>query len=467
MSEHSEPVSTLLNKTRVLLVAGFGGLIVLMAFAGLDTMRVLYEIQNRNTAIQQGYLTRSRILNEIHSEVYLSGTWVRDYLLDPDPETAERQLTRLQQSRQEMDTAIDAYARLLSPADAEPFQSLQGQLERYWKVIEPVMHWDAPHRRAKGFQFFQQELFPRRMAMLGIADRIADINEQQLKEGGAQTAELFRQFRIRLAATLLITFSLGMALALLSVRQILKLERDSSTRYHEIVTARAELKDLSARLVAAQESERRAISRELHDEVGQSLSALRIGLTNLGARIPLNLKHDLETLQQLAETSVGVVRNITLLLRPSMLDDLGLIPALQWQAREVERRSSIAVTVNAGDLPDNFSEEYKTCIYRVVQEALHNIVRHSSATRVNVQLQLNSTNEILLTIDDDGRGFHPDLERGLGLLGMEERVTHLNGTFRVRSEVGKGTSIEISLPPDPELTVESQRSHETRTYSAG
>jgi len=175
------------------------------------------------------------------------------------------------------------------------------------------------------------------MIMLGIADRIASVNEQQLTLGKEQASALFSQFRVRLGVTLLITLALGVLLASMSMRKILQLEHQSNARFNEISLARAELKDLSARLVSAQESERRAISRELHDEVGQSLSALRVGLTNLAAVIPAaadrEIREQVESLARLAETSVGVVRNITLLLRPSMLDDLGLVPALQWQAR--------------------------------------------------------------------------------------------------------------------------------------
>ena len=201
--------------------------------------------------------------------------------------------------------------------------------------------------------------------------------------------------------------------------------------------------------MAAQENERRSISRELHDEVGQSLSALRVGLTNLAAVIPAAaegaLHEQVASLAKLAETTVGVVRNITLLLRPSMLDDLGLVPALQWQAREVARRTGMAVNVAAEDVSDDLSEEYKTCIYRVVQEALHNAVRHSGAQNVRITVRQNDK-DIHLTIHDDGRGFRPASERGLGLLGMHERVTHLDGTFHLESEIGRGTVLAVILP---------------------
>jgi signal transduction histidine kinase len=439
----------LLDRTRLLLVGGFGGLLLLMAFAGLDAMQVFREMQDRNDAIRQDYLSRNRILNQIRSDLYLSGTYVRDYVLEPDPENAERHLKSLQKTKRDMGSALEKYASLLGPGEPETFRSLEAEIGRYWDVLEPVMRWDAPERRLAGYAFLRDEVFPRRMTMLGIADRIANVNEQQLTLGKEQASSLFSQFRLRLGVTLLITLALGMTLALVSIRKLLQLERQSNARYNEISFARAELKDLSARLVAAQENERRAISRELHDEVGQSLSALRVGLTNLAAVIPATteeiLHEQVDSLAKLAETTVGVVRNITLLLRPSMLDDLGLVPALQWQAREVSRRTGMAVNVAAEDVSDDLLEEYKTCIYRVVQEALHNSVRHSGAQNVRITVRQNAK-DIQLTIHDDGRGFRPETERGLGILGMHERVTHLDGTFQLESEIGRGTVLAVTLP---------------------
>src|SRR5256885_2091486 len=241
------------------------------------------------------------------------------------------------------------------------------------------------------------------MAMLTIADQIARVNEQQLNDGNAQVASLFSQFRNRLGGTVIATLGLGLLLAALSMTKILRLERESDNRYIEIEEARRELKELSARLVQAQENERTAISRELHDEVGQSLSALLVGLSNLNAAIPPSatqeLKQHVDGIRDLAQNSVRVVRNMALLLRPSMLDDLGLIPALEWQAREVSRTTGIRVNVAAEGVPDSLPEQHKTCIYRLVQEALHNCARHSGAGAVRITLK-NGAGAIHVVVQD-------------------------------------------------------------------
>jgi signal transduction histidine kinase len=205
---------------------------------------------------------------------------------------------------------------------------------------------------------------------------------------------------------------------------------------------------LSARLVAAQEEERRAISRELHDEVGQSLSAL---LMEAGAAATLtppdldDLKLRLETIKGLAEGSVNLIRNMALLLRPSMLDDLGLVPALRWQAREVAKRTGLKVRMTAEGVPDDLPDEHKTCIFRVVQEALNNCARHAQAQTVRVQV-LSKEDRISVSIQDDGIGFDSKLVRGLGQVGMEERVAHVGGRFQIDSEPGRGTLLTAELP---------------------
>jgi signal transduction histidine kinase len=238
-------------------------------------------------------------------------------------------------------------------------------------------------------------------------------------------------------------------LALFASRRILDLEGQAASRYDELAQAQQQLKSLSVRVLETQEKERRMLSRELHDEVGQSLSATLIGLSNLSAVIPAEMRPQVEEeiggLRRIVEGTVRTVRNITLLLRPSMLDDLGLIPALEWQAREISRQTGLRVDVAAGNVSDELPEDLKTCIYRVVQEALHNVTRHAGARTVRVVAK-QERQRLVLSIEDDGKGFDIQRLRGLGLLGMEERVSHLGGTLELLSEPGRGTLISVVLP---------------------
>ena len=153
----------------------------------------------------------------------------------------------------------------------------------------------------------------------------------------------------------------------------------------------------------------------------------------------------LASVRRMIESSVGTVRNMALLLRPSMLDELGLVPALQWQAREVTRRSGVKVRMIADEVAEDLPDAYRTCLYRVVQEALNNCAKHSRATQVRVVVH-QAHDSLWVSVEDNGIGFRPDHEKGMGLLGMEERVVRLGGQFSIESIRGAGTALRIRLP---------------------
>lgn len=446
----------LLANTRLVLMAGFGGLLLLMAFAEIDGVRALTEIQTTSDNIREDFLLRTRVLERIRTDLYVSGTYVRDYLLEPESGKAEGHRFSLLETRTDMDTALRQYRTLVTGPEKQPFEGLVEALADYWRVLEPTLAWDSEQRQVHGYVFLRDEVFPRRTAMLGIADRIGSINESQLNAGKIRVQETFAQFRQRLTAALGLTIGLGMLLAAFSIRRILGLEYEAAQRYREISDARTELKELSARLVEAQENERRSISRELHDEVGQALTGTLVEMANLSTLVRAGNMDGIQAkaaeIKKEIENSISVVRNMALLLRPSMLDDLGLVPALQWQAREAARRSGLKVKVAAENVSEELPEEHKTCIYRVVQEALHNSLRHAQAGMVRVTVRQEES-RILLSIQDDGKGFNAHEDRGLGLLGMKERVGRLGGDFAVDSEPGHGTVVSVALPT-PVLSAE-------------
>jgi len=435
--------------SRTVLTAGFGGLLLLMTLSAVDGMRALRQIQDSNDTIREQFLGRTRVLERIRADVYVSGTYVRDYLLEPEAGKAEGHRYSLLEARRDMDAALAEYRTLINGQEMTPFHGLEVQLADYWKVLEPVFGWTPEQRRRAGYVFLRDEVFPRRQSMLAIANRIAGLNEAQLNAGRATLEETFRQSSRRLGLTIAFTIGLGLLLAAFSMRKILGLEATATRHYEEIARAREELQQLSARLVEAQEEERRSISRELHDEVGQSLTGVLVEMANLSTLIRARdfegVSGKATELKKLIEDSIRVVRNLALLLRPSMLDDLGLVPALEWQAREVSRRTGIRVDVAATDVSEQLPEEHKTCIYRVVQEALHNIAQHASARRVTVTVR-EEEGRLTLAIEDDGRGFDAGRQKGMGLLGMEERVRHLGGSFDVRSRPGAGAAVNVVLP---------------------
>jgi signal transduction histidine kinase len=447
------------------LVGGFGGLLLLMAAAETGALLFLNSWRHNGTELQGHFLARNRTLEKIRANIYLSGTFARDSLLAPEVSGAKAQIATLLNLRHDTDGLLDSYAQSLELEENVPFRTLRNEIDAYWKVLDRTFAWTADERNKYRFAFFYEEMVPRRTSMLQIADRIATLNEDALKRGDAQLGALFGRLQFGLVAMIVVTLLGGASLAALTIFHILRLESQVQERLKESVQARAGLQELSAKLVRAQEDERRALSRELHDEVGQSFSAVLMEAENLLDMEPTaEVRPHLESLRSLAENGMNEIRNMALLLRPSMLDDFGLVPALNWQARETAKRTGMRVQIDS-EVEDELPDDHKTTIYRIVQEALNNCARHAQATTVQVSVR-GENGQILLNVQDDGSGFDPQRVRGLGLLGMEERVRHLGGEFVIDSRPGRGTLLHIALPL-ASLNGDGRNGTHSNSHSAG
>ena len=427
------------------LAGGLGGLLLIMAAAEVGALFVINSLRANDAQVERRFLERSRLLEQIRSSIYLSGTVARDLLLAPAG-GASSQMAEVTSLQRQTDEAIATYQKSLEPEEAAAFASLRSEIAAYWQVLDRTFAWSDDERKEYRYQFFYSELIPRRTAMLQIADRVGQLNEHGLQRGDQQLAGLFERLRRGLVGMLVLTLIGGLALAIYTSVVVLRLQNEVRAKLEENIEAKTSLRELSAKLVRAQEEERKALSRELHDEAGQSFSAILLETENL-----LDVEHaeasrlHLESIRGLAQRGLAVARDMALLLRPSMLDDFGLVPALNWQAKETAKRTGLHVQVSAEELPIDLPEEHKTCIYRVVQEALNNVVRHAQASAAQVHLQ-RSEGGIELSVQDNGTGFDAGRARGLGLLGMEERVHHLGGVFKIDSQPGRGTLLTISLP---------------------
>jgi signal transduction histidine kinase len=249
---------------------------------------------------------------------------------------------------------------------------------------------------------------------------------------------------------IVVSLVLGVAVAGISIYRVSSLERIDAKQRLAIEMSQDSLRRLSQRLVQLQESERQSLSRELHDEVGQMMTALGIQLGNIenlsGADGPA-FRERLEDLKRLNADTMRTVRDLAMGLRPSMLDDIGLEAALQWQGREFSRLTGVPCKVHVQGVLDTLTETQKTCIYRVVQEALTNCARHAKAKSVLVSVRMEAEG-IAVTVSDDGIGFNASasVKEGLGLLGMRERVEALDGNLKISSRPGKGTVIRVQIP---------------------
>ena len=258
---------------------------------------------------------------------------------------------------------------------------------------------------------------------------------------------------------LLTTLAAQAAVAVRNARLFEQAQREIAERKRaeeEVTKHRRDLQSLSAQLINAQEAERKRISQELHDEMGQALTAMSINLAAIEKELPPELspmiRERLAETSSLADQTLEQVRELSLDLRPSMLDDLGLLPTLRWYVNRYAKRLDIEVEFEAIDFEERLAAEVETALYRVVQEALTNAARHAQANRVRIRLEREEST-VAGFIEDDGQGFDVEevagretSERGAGLLGIRERVASLGGRFRIQSRPGQGTRLSLEIP---------------------
>ncbi|HEX9838291.1 MAG TPA: sensor histidine kinase [Anaerolineales bacterium] len=213
--------------------------------------------------------------------------------------------------------------------------------------------------------------------------------------------------------------------------------------------------ELFRRVVAAQESERQRIARDLHDETGQSLTAIGMGLRGLSGRLGTRNKDGVKTLHQLETLTADSLKELERLisdLRPSHLDDLGLSAALRWYAGRIQEHASISIRVDITGEEKDLDEAMKITVFRIIQESLNNIIKHAQASHVNIHLSYEARN-VRIDVWDNGIGFDLDQAKqkrtsrpSLGLAGMEERAALVGGSVSIQSRPGYGTEIEALIP---------------------
>jgi len=418
-------------------------LLLLVPLFGWIVSRKAVQIDRSASQAHRVYLQGDDAITDIRADVYGAALLLRDAATPQETPAVRDRITALRSA----DEIRIKTLRSLLPAVQQPqLQRLQNELDRYWESAARTI--DEVERGDTSTPAYLKERNDEREAVLKVAEQIDALNTENLafeeREIDNQQYAL-RRFGATVTGALLV---LGLLIAGGSTAYLARLERISERQKQRAEGAESELRLLSNQLVRAQEDERKTISRELHDEVGQILTGLRMELGSLStAEADGSFRQRLDSVKALAEDALRAVRNLALLLRPSMLDDLGLGPALRWQAKEISRRSGIAVSLDIqGDL-DGLPETYRICLYRVIQEALTNCTKHSHATRVAITV-VQGKDVVSASIQDNGKGFQENSlgPRGLGLVGLAERVKALQGKVTISSQAGSGTLITVDLP---------------------
>jgi PAS domain S-box-containing protein len=221
----------------------------------------------------------------------------------------------------------------------------------------------------------------------------------------------------------------------------------------ELKESREELRNLAAHLQSIQEEERRRIARDIHDDLGQMLTALKLGLSHHAKSLPKaqkSLIKESKKMSRLADDAINTLQRISSELRPALLDDLGLVAAIEWQVKEYQNRTGIKCELTFDPEEITLDEELSTAIFRALQASLTNIVRHADATRVNVSVKVGD-NRLFLKVVDNGRGItEKEISdpKSIGLVGIRERFYPWRGKVQINGIQGKGTIVMVSVPLD-------------------
>lgn len=240
------------------------------------------------------------------------------------------------------------------------------------------------------------------------------------------------------------------------VREFNTMAETVQLRHREALDAQARLRALASRLQVARETEAARISRELHDEIGQMLTSLKIDLSRLQSSCgdeacASRLRQRTSEMSQQIDAAVGFVRRLSAELRPGVLDRLGLVAALEWQASELQKRTGLEIRMRSDVDDTSLGELMSVTMFRIAQEALTNVVRHADAHTVEIELTRSGDN-IVLTVRDDGRGIPSEALRGaesLGLIGMLERTAIISGVLSIDGAPGEGTTVTVTAPFTP------------------
>jgi signal transduction histidine kinase len=413
----------------------------------------LTETQERSAAIHARYAKGQELLFAVRGQVLLGSIYVRDALIEANQPSSEalRARDQLRSLQAQVKQELEQYEAIDSVDNGAAWMQLEDELRDYWDAALRLVPLETDDRIVAQSRL-RAEVIPKRDAIVQLADEIRQVMADDASREQQELSDANWQVRRRIWETTAVAVALGVAIAMLSTWYVRRLEATVREEHAEVARNRQELRHLSGRLVRAQEDERRAIARELHDEIGQALTAVDVDLALAQVAVGADGRaaaaiHDARTVTQRA---LGGVRDLSQLLRPSMLDDFGLPDTLKWYLRKFSDRTGVRTELVEERLSERLPIDVEVCVYRAIQEALTNVSRHAQATTCRVFVQ-RLASSVIVTVEDDGVGLRgPGVNStrrdGLGLIGIRERVSDLGGRFRIEGNGGKGTRLTIELP---------------------
>ena len=437
---------------RIALAVGFIGTLSLWLFTNYAFTKRIETVQRDAAQVTARYTTAQELLATVRAQVLLSSVRVRDALLDPTPAALQECREQLAVSSDIIKTALADYEPVLeNTSDSVSISRLSHEVEQFHQRSLQVLADAAGRTPAQVRDVLSRQIGPHREGAVAISEEIQAINRRAFIGQQSDVAEIQRLAEAENRNRVAIAFVIGLGTLLLTSAYAGRLESRLRAQLVRDARISSELQQTAAKVLNAQEEERRTIARELHDEVGQALTAIRVELDvaeraigSTGGTTPL------AEAQSITDGALQTVRNLSQLLHPAALDDLGLPAVIDSALRGLSRRYNIRGTLHQVDLPARLPREIELAAYRIVQEGLTNVARHARASRCDVRL-MQLDGQLVVEVEDDGVGFIEDMDRpivsrGLGLVSIKERASRLGGTFSILSRPGAGTRLVVSLP---------------------
>ncbi|MBI2829106.1 MAG: MCP four helix bundle domain-containing protein [Acidobacteria bacterium] len=441
------------SSIRGALIAGFGVVFALWIISGYELVRSLHDVRRRVEVARDTFQRGQEVLTAVRTSVLLGSIFLRDAFIDSTPASREYYRDELIRIRNDVESLLPAYVPVIgSPLEREHWGRLQVELNNYWRSRE-IVFAPAATRTPGAAEVLRQRIVPARESILEIADSLSALQRASRERIEAEASLLYSNAQTRSVSLASLAVVVGLVVAVAASRHVGRLEREIEWQSTAEDQTRRDLERLSAKLVHAQEEERRSLARELHDAVGQALTAIKMemGVALRGVDADSRARQALEDARMIAESTLQNVRDLSQLLHPSMLDDFGLPEALGAYLRSFSKRTGIRAQLSHARMNERLPPEVEVCVYRIVQEALTNVARHSGASYCTVAL-VRRAGSLHLTIEDDGRGIDtttaatPDVRRGLGIIGMRERAQALYGSFVAENRREGGMRVMVRLP---------------------
>jgi signal transduction histidine kinase len=433
--------------TRAALACGLLVTLGLWLYTGYTFSRRFDQVEKDAAAVASRYLRAQELLATVRTQILVASVRVRDALLNPDTAALGAYREQVSANYAAIDAALTAYVPVLgSDREHGEVARLRREVADFQRTVAGVLDGRSERSTREVRELLNSHIV--------ISEQVQALNRAAFLQQQAEFAAIHRQAEAQSARRLLIGLALSAAVLLVVGAYAGGLERRLRAQLARDARLSTELRETHAKLIQAQEQERQTIARELHDEVGQVLTAVKfeLGLAQRALEARGVESAPLGDAQAITATAIRAVRDLTYLLHPAALDDLGLGPAVEALLNGLARRHDVRVSLSQFGMARRLESTTEVAAYRIVQEALTNVARHARATACEVELRC-SDEMLTLLVSDDGVGFaagdEPPGSSHLGLRGIRERAAALGGTFEVTSRPGRGTRIRVELPLAP------------------